>query len=147
MPWLLFEQTLRTVSREVLFQLISLTRMHSSRLHTVRCNGWRRGMSAGRRVWPGGCLPRGVYPSMQWGRPSPVNRMTDRCKTLPCRYYVADGNVSIQWYFSQIWERLIQTGKGVIRLVGKFLLKSTRKGHFCNRTGVPVPSRFATRIW
>ena len=33
------------------------------------------------------CGPRGVcvYPSMQWGRPTPVKRMTDRCKniTLP----------------------------------------------------------------
>ena len=47
----------------------------------------------------GGCLARGclpkevsaqgcVYPGGVW----PVNRMTDRCKTLPCHSYVADGN-------------------------------------------------------
>ena len=57
------------------------------------------GMSA-RGYLPGRCLPRGVsacglcipactgeYTSLH-----PVNRMTDRCKTLPCRNYVADGN-------------------------------------------------------
>ena len=27
-----------------------------------------------------GCLPKGVYPTMHWGRHPPVDRMTDRCK-------------------------------------------------------------------
>ena len=39
----------------------SWTRIHSSRMRTVRCNG-RRG---------GGCLPGGVYPSMHRGRHPP----------------------------------------------------------------------------
>ena len=48
------------------------------------------GVCPGRVCPGGGCLPRGVYPSMLWGRHPPhVNRMTDRCKTitlpqLPC---------------------------------------------------------------
>ena len=39
-------------------------------------------------VCSGGCLVRGVSalgggcPSMHWGRPPPVNRMTDRCKNI-----------------------------------------------------------------
>ena len=49
------------------------TRMHSSRMRTVRNSS---------RLLPGGgggggLLPEGWYPSMHWGRP-PVNRMTDR---------------------------------------------------------------------
>ena len=90
------------------------TRMHSSRMRTVRSSShvypsmhWAAGCVC---VYPrmhcaGGCLPGGicpgevsalgVYPSMHWDRHLlPVNRMTDRCKTLPCRNYVADGNNS-----------------------------------------------------
>ena len=60
--------------------------------------------------WGGVCLEGGVCPGRvsapggevsaqgevsAWGvsaRPPPVSRITDRCKTLPCRNYVADGN-------------------------------------------------------
>ena len=45
---------------------------------------------------PGGVCLEGVCPG---GMPGgvcqthpPVNRMTERCKTEPCRNYVADGN-------------------------------------------------------
>ena len=62
--------------------------MHSS---TVHCSG---------RPWGGGrCLPGGGVSAL-WGGVCPgeclpaiippVDRMTDTCKTLPCRNYVAD---------------------------------------------------------
>ena len=102
---------------------LSRTRMHSSRMRTVRSSshvypsihyvyprmhwaeggcvyprmhwagvspqGWclPRGVSA-----KGGCLPGGYIPACIGADTPPVNRMTDRCKTLPCRNYVADGN-------------------------------------------------------
>ena len=57
--------------------------MHSSRMHTVHCSGRLEGVCLG-GVCLGGvclgrcvCLPRRVYTS-----PSPVNRMTDRCKNI-----------------------------------------------------------------
>ena len=40
------------------------TRMHSSRMHTVRCGGCRGCLPRGVSAW--GCLPGGVYPSMHW---------------------------------------------------------------------------------
>ena len=59
-------------------------------------------------VCPGGCLPRECLPRgmcvckgvggvadtlpQTRGRHPPVDRMTDRCKTLPCRNFVAGGN-------------------------------------------------------
>ena len=41
-------------------------------------SAWGKGVSA----WGG--LPKegGVYPSMQWGRHQPVNRIPDRCKNI-----------------------------------------------------------------
>ena len=51
------------------------------------------GVSAQGAVCPGEVSVQGV--SAQGGNlpdPSPVDRMTDRCKTLPCRNYVAEGN-------------------------------------------------------
>ena len=66
------------------------TRVHSSRMRTVRCSG---------RLLGGGCLPRGCVPRVS-PPPTisdprhPLNRITDRTgvKTLPCRNYVTDGN-------------------------------------------------------
>ena len=73
---------------------VSRTRLHSSRMRTARllpvstsmhyggCLGVPASGLGGASLWSGaGCL----YPSMKWGRPAPVNRMTDRCKniTLP----------------------------------------------------------------
>ena len=59
---------------------VEKTRMHSSRMHTVRNSSLLLG-------WWGGCLlPRGVpapevgYPSMHWGRP-PCGQI-DRCKKI-----------------------------------------------------------------
>ena len=69
------------------------TRMHSSRMRTVRCSGRLGG------CLPGGCLPMeclpqgspqegGVCPGVYtpWTQkqtpPSPVNRITDRCKNI-----------------------------------------------------------------
>ena len=55
-----------------------LTRMHSSRLRTVRCSGRLWGGVSAREGCLGGCLPRGVvlytYP--------PVDRMTDACENI-----------------------------------------------------------------
>ena len=45
-------------------------------------------VSAQGGVCLGVCLPRGVSARP----PTPVKRITDKCKTLPCRNYVADGN-------------------------------------------------------
>ena len=82
-----------------------ITRLHSNRMRTacllplspsMHCTGGclplvRGGVSASGPG--GGCLLRGVaasgpgcvYPSMQWDRPPPLNRITDTCKniTLP----------------------------------------------------------------
>ena len=57
------------------------TRVHSSRMYTVRCSS---------RLLGWGCLPRGDIPACSEADTPPVNRMTDRCKniTLPL---VADG--------------------------------------------------------
>ena len=46
-------------------------RLHSIRMHTVRCSG-----HLGGDVCPGGCLPGGVYTS------PPVDRMTDACENI-----------------------------------------------------------------
>ena len=76
------------------------TRMHSSRMRTVRCSGHRGwgglpmgGVCLGGSAWgclPGaGCLPRGsclggVYPSMQWGRHPPlwIEFLTHACENI-----------------------------------------------------------------
>ena len=88
-----------------------LTRMHSRRMRTVRCSDRLDGGCLPGGCLPGGCLPGGCLPrgvSVQGGLPrrvcpgglsqhalrqtTPLDRMTDRCKTLPCRNFVADGN-------------------------------------------------------
>ena len=43
-----------------------------------------------------GCMPRGDV-----SQDPLVNRITDRCKTLPCRNYVAGGNYSIHTKWQQ----------------------------------------------
>ena len=82
------------MSTNVCLKLKQKTRMHSSRMRTVRLLPVSPSITGG-VCSRGGCLLRGclplvrggdgVYPSMQWGRPPPVDRMTDRCKniTLP----------------------------------------------------------------
>ena len=60
----------------IFMQKICQTRMHSSRMCTVRCSGRLLGMSA-----YGGGSAQGDLPDTP-----PVNRIT------PCRNYVADGN-------------------------------------------------------
>ena len=85
------------------------TRLHSSRMHTTRLltvspSMHCAGVCSQGRLHPVGLLPRdpvlrgrsvpgGWYSSMHWGRPPPVNRMTDNCKniTLP-QTSVAGGN-------------------------------------------------------
>ena len=102
-------QLMSAVAEILFFQ----TRMHSSRMHTVAitwgegvCPGGcllRRGVCLGDVSAWGMCLPRMCLPDgMGWGvsvqgvsgrhTPPPVDRMTDTCKTLPCRNYAADGN-------------------------------------------------------
>ena len=59
---------------------------------------------AGGDVCPGegGCLPRGVYPSMQWGRPlPPVDRQTP-VKTKPSQTLFAGGNKTKLARLSQV---------------------------------------------
>ena len=69
----------------------AITKMHSSRMHTIRCSGRLLDGRVG-GVCPGGCLPRGVSTHgdgiCQVGvcqTPPPLNRITDRCEniTLP----------------------------------------------------------------
>ena len=94
---------------------VTKTRMHPSRMRTVHSSShvyrsmhWAGGVSISACTGRGGvCLHRGgvcqegsaqggvclggvsaqggLYPSMHWGSPPPVDRMTDRCKniTLP----------------------------------------------------------------
>ena len=40
-----------------------------------------------RGVWPRVCLPRGVYPSMQWGRHPPCGQ-TDTCENITFANFV-----------------------------------------------------------
>ena len=82
------------------------SRMRTARLLTVSLHALHRGVSARggclpRGVSARGCLSRGCLPLVQGrgclptgrasGRHPPVERMTDRCKTLPCRNFVAGG--------------------------------------------------------
>ena len=72
-----------------------------------------RGVSA-----PGGCVcSRGVYPSMHWGRPPPVDRHTF-VKILPWPNFVATGNK--YWYFTlsigQVSRTSIETFTDVDRI-------------------------------
>ena len=60
-------------------KLISLTRIHSSRIRTVRC----RGRLLGGSVCPGECLPRGCLPKeVCVHRPLWTEWLTDRCKNI-----------------------------------------------------------------
>ena len=98
----------------------NITRMHSSGMHTVRlltvsqhalcrgavcipaCTGGISQHALGRGMYPsmhwagclpgvGGVCPGGVSPGSETDTP-PVNRMTDRCKNITFRNYVAGGN-------------------------------------------------------
>ena len=90
--------------------------MHSSRMRTVRCSGrqWGvclpRGGVCWRAVCPGGVFPgcvcpewsaqEGVCPGEVSARHPPVDRMTNTCKNITLRNYVADGKYgNIQLYF------------------------------------------------
>ena len=59
------------------------TRMHSSRMRTVRSSGAVEG-GVSQHALGGGVCPGGCLPSACWDTP-PVDRMTDACKniTLP----------------------------------------------------------------
>ena len=72
---------------------ISLTRMHSSKMRTVRFSC---------RLGGGGGLPRGICPQpiVFWDTTPPVNRMTDRCKNHPAGTSVISSK--LRWNFSSI---------------------------------------------
>ena len=57
--------------------------MRTTCLLTVSQHALHRGEGVSAQ---GGVCPR------EYGRLPPVNRVTDRCKTLPCRNFVAYGN-------------------------------------------------------
>ena len=77
------------------------TRKHSSRMRTGRSSG----RSGGGDICPGGYLPgdvsqhalgRGVCPSACWDTHPPMDRMTDRCKNITLRNYVAAGKYNLR---------------------------------------------------
>ena len=79
-------------------------------MRSVRFSDRRGGVPAEGVVPAGGSVPApggGVYPSMHWGRHPPVNRITDRCKKLPCCNFFADGKNSpltaVRNVAPQIW--------------------------------------------
>ena len=85
-----------TVSRDEREQCVfnTLALLRQTRMHPVGCVP-----SAGGRGWclpgGGGLCPRGVYPSMHWGRhPRSCGQNTwhTLLKILPCRNFAADGN-------------------------------------------------------
>ena len=91
----LLQQAADLIMRDI--KIYVVTRLHSSRMHTVRCSGRLRGVST-RRAVPRGCLPGGVCQGVSaqrevsaWGgclprqTPPHVKRITVRCKnnTLP----------------------------------------------------------------
>ena len=63
-------------------QIFSLTRMHSSRMHTA-CSSSCPGGSQPGTLPPGTRHPPGDQAHSGTRHP-PVNRMTNRCKILPC---------------------------------------------------------------
>ena len=74
-------------------QIICQTRMHPSRMRTIRCSG-RLGVSALGGVWPGvGCLSREYLPRgvSAWGC-SPVDKILDTRSHYLSATTVADGN-------------------------------------------------------
>ena len=100
------EDTLTSVKSENIFK----TRMHSSRMRTVRCSGRLGGggnclskkgvflggclpvgVSARRYLLRGcltrGCMPGGCTPPWIQGKHFSGKRITDRCKTIPFRNY------------------------------------------------------------
>ena len=100
--------------------IIITTRMHSSRVRTVRCSDrhWG-GCLPARGCLPGSCLPAGVCPavvsSCRWVcLPDPLppwKEWQTHVKTLPCRNYIADGydtlmvfniNVSVPYDLSRL---------------------------------------------
>ena len=70
------------------------SRMPSDRLLTASRSIWvsLEGVSARGIVYLGACMPKGVYPSMQWNRHPPSNRITDRFQniTLPQTSFAGD---------------------------------------------------------
>ena len=66
----------------------SPTRMHSSRMRTVRCSS--------RLLGGGGCLPGGVCITACTEADIPLwTEWQTGVKTLPCRNFVADGNYTL----------------------------------------------------
>ena len=95
-------------------------------MRTVRCSG-RPG---------GGCLPRRCV----WLPHPCVDRMTDTCKTLPCRNYVADGNN--YWYILEV--SICPSGYG--RLLKCILNNTTHKFIRYTLTGISNPVIILTLV-
>ena len=72
-----------------------LTRLHSSRMHTVCLLTVSPSMHCAGGVCSGGCLVQGGIPACTEVDPPTMNRMTDRCKniTFPQTFF-AGGNKS-----------------------------------------------------
>ena len=66
---------------------------------------WGGVCSGGVCLWSRGGLLLGVYPCMHWGRPPPVNRMTDRCKNITLPQTSFAGGKNAQRNLSQERER------------------------------------------
>ena len=121
------------------------TRLHSSRMRTARLlpispsMHWSQGgVCSGRGclpLVPGGLLRGGaclwsqrVYPSMQWGRPPPVNRILD---TRFWKYYLAPTSL---WAVKMIFKpNLLCLSTGISLGIGDGQCKWAVSGYSCNQ--------------
>ena len=103
--------------------------MHSSRMCTIRSSShvYPSMQWAGAVCIPA-CTGQGVYPGMHWGRHPPVNRMTERCKTLPCCNYVVDGKYFPDPPPPPIWKVRITSPRAINTDPGCKMLNSSQSG-------------------
>ena len=128
--WELILSKILCTNNTTYMNFLALTRTHSSRMHTIRCSGWRvsaSGVTVQRDVclegvYLGeGCLPmgmsarEGVCLSSCWDTHPPVNRILDTC--LWKHYLSATTLRTVNMKIPKEWpQRSKWFGKGTLSL-------------------------------